>query len=203
MPDNRTDPVHGWRTRGYLPHVDRPGLVQFVTFRLLDSVPRQYLELLRTKVLLSSETGLKRKMQATVNQCLDTGYGSCLLADPRVAKLTQEALLHYDGSLCRMHAWIIMPNHVHCVVETTEGVALGTLVKSWKTYVAHEANRALGRRGAFWHREYYDRYLRNKEHYGRVLDYIHLNPVKAGLCAKPEDWAWSSIHRHKAEYRSD
>ena len=95
-----------------------------------------------------------------------------------------------------MHAWIIMPNHVHCLVETTENVALGTLVKSWKTFVVREANELLGRTGGFWHREYYDRFIRDGDHYERVLNYIHMNPVKAGLSAKPEDWQWSSIHRH-------
>jgi putative transposase len=45
-----------------------------------------------------------------------------------------------------------------------------------------------------WHREYWDRYIRDQAHLAQVIDYIHQNPVKAGLVAKPEDWPWSSAY---------
>lgn len=43
-----------------------------------------------------------------------------------------------------------------------------------------------------WHREYWDRYIRDHAHYANVVEYIHENPVKAGLVTRPEDWKWSS-----------
>jgi type I restriction enzyme R subunit/putative DNA methylase len=45
-----------------------------------------------------------------------------------------------------------------------------------------------------WHPEYWDRYIRNEKHFDDVVDYIHMNPVKAGFCRKPADWKWSSAY---------
>ena len=43
-----------------------------------------------------------------------------------------------------------------------------------------------------WHREYWDRYMRNENHLAQAIDYIHKNPVKARLVNSPEEWLWSS-----------
>jgi len=43
-----------------------------------------------------------------------------------------------------------------------------------------------------WHREYWDRFIRNERHFQQVVEYIHQNPVKAGLVERPEQWPWSS-----------
>lgn len=45
---------------------------------------------------------------------------------------------------------------------------------------------------ALWMREYWDRYVRDERHYLQVVEYIHQNPVKAGLCASAAAWPWSS-----------
>ncbi len=47
-------------------------------------------------------------------------------------------------------------------------------------------------KGPFWHREFWDRYIRDEEHYYDTIEYIHNNPVKARLVKKAEDWPWSS-----------
>jgi REP element-mobilizing transposase RayT len=64
-----------------------------------------------------------------------------------------------------------------------------------KSYTSQQANRILGRQGPFWHPDYSDRYIRNQEHYQDEVAYIENNPMKAGLCARPEDWPWSSARR--------
>ncbi|HEY1678329.1 MAG TPA: hypothetical protein VGG04_11510 [Candidatus Sulfotelmatobacter sp.] len=51
--------------------------------------------------------------------------------------------------------------------------------------------------GHFWQKRYYDLNIRDHEQFVEKLRYIHRNPVKAGLCARPEDWPWSSF-RHYA-----
>ena len=66
---------------------------------------------------------------------------------------------------------------------------------SIKSYTAHEANKILGRSGQFWQPESFDRYIRNQKHFLSVIRYIENNPVKAGLCLRPEDWAYSSATR--------
>ncbi len=52
-------------------------------------------------------------------------------------------------------------------------------------------------RGVFWQKRYYDRNLRDEREFVEKLRYIHRNPVKTGLCDRPEDWQWSSF-RHYA-----
>ena len=52
--------------------------------------------------------------------------------------------------------------------------------------------------GRFWMRDYWDRFIRNEEHFYNVVKYIHENPVKAGLCNAPEEWRWSSAFRGNA-----
>ena len=85
-----------------------------------------------------------------------------------------------------------MPNHVHALIETREGFPLADVLHSWKSFTSHKANGLLQRNGEFWQREYLDRYVRNAEHYKKVVVYIEENPVKSGLVRLKTDWLWSS-----------
>jgi len=71
---------------------------------------------------------------------------------------------------------------------------LARIMRNLKSYTAHEANRVLGRSGAFWQAESYDHWLREHESLDAVVDYIRLNPVEAGLATEPHGWYWSSAH---------
>ncbi|TVQ94998.1 MAG: hypothetical protein EA400_00675 [Chromatiaceae bacterium] len=88
-----------------------------------------------------------------------------------------------------------MPNHLHVLIETLPGVALAQIVKGWKGQTARAANTRLGRRGVFWARDYFDRYIRDDAHLAAVVRYIERNPVKAGLVARVEDWPFGSARR--------
>ena len=90
-----------------------------------------------------------------------------------------------------------MPNHVHVVIETLEGHTLSDVVKSWKSFTSRQANSRLGRTGAFWKPDYFDRYMRNEDHLMRTIEYVENNPVKAGLVNKAVDWPWSSASRER------
>ncbi|MBU1023875.1 transposase, partial [bacterium] len=89
-------------------------------------------------------------------------------------------------------AWVIMPNHVHVLVQIIDGYLLSDLLHSWKRYTAKMINRMLGRKGRLWQREYWDRYIRNENHLNNAINYIHMNPVKAGFVNSPEEWQFSS-----------
>ncbi|WP_222435079.1 hypothetical protein, partial [Bacillus pumilus] len=77
--------------------------------------------------------------------------------------------------------------------------AISDIMHSIKSYTAHEANRILGRKGSFWFKEYFDRYIRDGKHYQATVRYIDENPVKARLCQNVEDWEFSSAFYKKAE----
>jgi len=83
-----------------------------------------------------------------------------------------------------------MPNHLHVVFRLFPGRDLAKVVGAWKSYTAREANRILGRNGAFWQREYYDRLIREEGEFDRAVQYVLNNPVRAGLLDWP--WVWSA-----------
>ena len=123
--------------------------------------------------------------------------GCCALGHPALAREVRNALLHFDGQRSRLLAWCIMPNHGHVLIEPL--VPLATIVQGWKSVTARWAlarNDSLGLAipdpHRLWMREYWDRYIRDERHLSRVIDYIRENPVKAGLCQKAGDLAWSS-----------
>lgn len=179
----------GWNTRGYLPHWDKPGAMQMLTFRLADAMPasrRQEWELL---LRIADARERRTKLEAY----LDRGCGECQLRDPRCAAAVEAVLLRYDGERYRLLAWVIMPNHAHVLVELWT-VPLGRLCQAWKGAGANAVNRILGRKGELWQADYWDRHIRDEEHFRKAWRYIESNPVKAGLVAAAADWAHSSAN---------
>jgi REP element-mobilizing transposase RayT len=85
-----------------------------------------------------------------------------------------------------------MPNHVHVLVTVMPDHPLGSVVGSWKRFTARKANEQLGRSGAFWQTEYWDRFVRNEAHFSVTEEYIDQNPVKAGLVPEPRLWPYGS-----------
>lgn len=172
----------GWHSRGYLPHLDAPGVIQAVTFRLADSLPAAVLER-----LADAPEHIRRR---SIASHLDAGYGACHLAAPDVAAKVEQALLFGDGDRYRLLAWVVMPNHVHVLIQPE--VPLPGIVQSWKSFTAKTINRVLGLRGRFWQPDYYDRFIREDGHLHTVITYIEGNPVNAGLCCSAEEWLFSS-----------
>jgi putative DNA methylase len=106
--------------------------------------------------------------------------------------MTESSLLFHHEKKYRLTAWVIMPNHIHFLATPLEDIEIRGIAHSLKSYTAHEANKLLNRNGQFWQREPFDRYIRNRKHFVNVIEYIENNPVKAGLCERPEDWRFSS-----------
>lgn len=127
---------------------------------------------------------------------LDAGRGDCWLKEPRIGDVTANALRFFHGQRYDLGPWVVMPNHVHVIFRPLGKHLVDEIVKSWKGFTGREANKLLNRTGEpFWAREYYDHLIRDDAERARLADYIHDNPVKAGLCARWEDWPWSSAHR--------
>jgi len=178
------------RSRGRLPHWERDEATYFVTFRLFDSLPAVALERIK-------QTKPGGDYAERLDAYLDRGSGASFLKDPRVAKLVVDALRHFDGARYHLHAWCVMPNHVHVIFSVlparTPALRLSSIIQSWKSFTAKEANRLLARTGSFWQREYYDHLVRDDEDFVRCIEYTINNPVKAGLCERWEDWPASGL----------
>ena len=205
---NMASPVglcSGWYSRGYLPHFEGGEIAQTVTFRLFDSIPLSLLDRWREELSHRSQRQVEVGMRVRMEAHLDRGTGSAWMRDERIADLVQEALLFFDESRYRLQAWVVMPNHVHVLLTPGAGWELGQILHSWKSFTSNKCNELLGRCGEFWQKENFDRYVRDERHFYNAVAYIENNPVKAGLCEKPEDWKWSSATWRKpgsARFRS-
>ncbi len=182
-----TDAAH-WYSRGYLPHFDQANLLITVTFCLADAIPDEK----RKKYERIGRVFGPSARRKAIEACLDRGYGSRWLDDERIATIVQDALLFFHGKRYQLHEWVVMPTHVHSMLERWPGWELKTIMHSWKSYTAHKANRILGLEGQFWQEETFDRYIRDEQHYRNAVEYIRQNPVTAGLVTRPEDWRYGS-----------
>ena len=193
----------GLHSRGYLPHVKIAGATYFVTFRLADSLPQAVLaRFAEQRDLLGSDTEplanerlatLRLVQRREIEALLDRSTGACHLRQPEVARLVAEAMRHFHAQRYTLHTWVVMPNHVHALLTPLDHHALGDIVKSWKQFSALRAKPLLGLpAGRFWQPEAYDHWVRDATEHERIARYILQNPVKARLCARAEDWPWSS-----------
>jgi REP element-mobilizing transposase RayT len=96
---------------------------------------------------------------------------------------------HVDGLLC--HAYCLMPNHYHLFVETRRANLDDALQRLNGTY-AMRFNRHHERTGHVFQGRYGSKLITDDDYALTVVRYIAANPVQAGLCARPEDWPWSS-----------
>lgn len=126
-----------------------------------------------------------------IDKYLDMSEGLTYLSIERIAESIMQTLLKFAQVKYELHAWV-MPNHVHILITPAAAYSLAEILHTIKSYTASFANKILGRKGRFWSPEYFDRFIRDREHYVRAGRYIENNPVKAGLCKEPEDWPWSS-----------
>ncbi len=195
-------PAARWRSRGYLPHFEGGSIPQFVTFRLADSLPSELLEQWRAELHRLPEREASAERRRRIEQWLDQGAGHAWLGDPRVASLVEEALLRLDGERYQLHAWVVMPNHVHVLFTPGHGWSLSAILHSWKSFTSKRANRILARCGKFWQEEYFDRYIRDQQHFQRAVEYIELNAVKVGLCELRQQWRFGSAALRAGRPRS-
>jgi REP element-mobilizing transposase RayT len=188
----------GIHSRGYLPHWDFKNSCQGITFRLRDSVPKDViLKWSRELERIEDESLRKEELHRKIARYEDAGMGDCLLADSVCAAAVWEKLESGNGSCYKLLEWCVMPNHVHVLIRLLPDHSLSGIIQKWKGGSSMEINRLLERTGTVWAADYYDRIVRDEDHYYKCRNYIRNNPVKAGLCEKPEDWKFSSAWKER------
>ena len=163
-------------------------MTQMVTYRLADSLPDAVVHQLRHESDPTHSEDFQR--------LLDAGHGSCLLREPAIAHQIIEAWNHFDGDRYRLLAWVVMPNHVHLLIQPNAEIPLSRIIQSWKSFTSRKIAAWCAERKipAFcgWQRDYWDRYIRDEIHFSNACAYIRENPVRAGLVQQAEDWPFSS-----------
>lgn len=188
----------------HLPHYQPPGATLFITSRLTGSLPETVIQRLEAEFhQKESEIGgiidaqaqkesafsAQKRLFVKWDEELDSArHGPKWLSEPAIANLVCEALHYRDGWVYTLDAYCVMPNHVHLVCTPLIGEAkvqsISKIMHSLKGFTARQANLLLGREGAFWQHESYDRVVRNPEEYQRIVNYVMDNPVRAGLPAR-------------------
>jgi putative transposase len=176
--------------RRNLPHWQPEKSTIFLTWRLYGSLPKGLTERLR------KFTGEPGKQFASAEFVLDAAAsGPDWLKDAEIAEIAERAILRgWRLGQYELRAHVVMPNHVHVLLDPL--VPIQRLTSGIKGVSARHANLKLGRTGNhFWQDESFDHWIRNEGQLVRAKAYIENNPVKAGLCARPEDWPWSSAKK--------
>jgi putative transposase len=144
-----------------------------------------------------------RRWFAKFESVLDgASCGPLWLKDERLAESVADSLHYRDGTVFRLDAFTIMPNHAHVVFkplpiendaysELDDDRSLALIMQSLKGFTAHECNRLLRREGQFWAHESFDYYIRDVDEWQRIIAYVLNNPVKAGYVKHWQDWKWS------------
>ena len=201
--------------RRNLPHLQPPGVRLFLTFRLAGSLPTSvlerwqeerkwlsYLEKTNPAYFARAKLDFEREWFAKFESVLDgAASGPLWLKDEQVADLVADSFHYRDGSVYRLDAFSIMPNHAHMVFKPLLRQAgggakanypsLASIMQSLKGFTARECNRLLGRHGEFWAHESFDHYIRDQDEWMRIVAYVLNNPVKAGYVNHWQEWKWN------------
>ena len=93
-------------------------------------------------------------------------------------------------------AWVFLPHHWHCICAPVYPQTISLAMKSVKQSSMRAVNRRRGADGELRQARFFDRVLRTVREYHEKVEYLHLNPVRAGLVSRPEDWRWSSYNEY-------
>ncbi|MDP4626315.1 MAG: transposase [Akkermansiaceae bacterium] len=167
---------------GKLPHWQQGEVMQFVTFRLADAMPKVKLRIWaeERKNWLGwnpepwteeVEKEYHQRFTKKLEDWLDAGEGACLLKEPECRDVLVETLMRDEGTRVRHEAWVIMPNHVHLLFSPMW--PLEKLMKTWKGVSA----RRIGK-GSIWQKNYRDTMIRDSRHFANAVRYIRKNPAK-------------------------
>ncbi|MBK8698790.1 MAG: transposase [Saprospiraceae bacterium] len=188
--------------KSLLPHYYAGHNCFFITFRLADSLPQKvvsdYKNKMKSEIDLITESNPFQKEQLEErikmkyfrryeHQLHVKPYGECYLSNIEIAQILYDKILSYHGLFYDLKCLSIMPNHVH-LLFTTMDLNSHPPVDKWLQLIkggsAYLINSRLNRKGKFWAKESFDRYIRNEKHYHNTFYYIINNPVTAGLPKK-------------------
>jgi putative transposase len=200
--------------RRRLPHLDVHGGTYFVTSCLAGSIPaegllqiREVERQLRARRPKDRSPGWKDRhwklMFVERERWLDGNPAVRYLEAPQLADIVVRALDHFHLMRYESIGYVVMPSHIHwlftpladwCATVPPNKSPREVILHSVLSYSAHECNKLLEQTGHFWQSESYDHCVRDEGELERIVEYIEMNPVKAGLCQHPEEWKFSSAY---------
>ena len=95
-----------------------------------------------------------------------------------------------------LYGYVLMPDHWHALIWTGYPLTISEVIHDVKKVSALRLHQRRGGEGPMWQHQFWDRFVRHAKEFGDRLAYVHLNPVRKGLVAKPENWRWSSNNNY-------
>ncbi|MDF3131275.1 transposase [Kiritimatiellaeota bacterium B1221] len=186
-----------------LPHLEQTNVCYFITMMAADAFPKEAKEnwelkrkiwcrnhgfsttASREEIYKNCNQRLKqnfiRSMSSAYQRSLDKGSGACVLKIPEIAQIVESAMLFHQGKTCDLADRVVMPNHVHFLIQPYPTATLKEILKSIRRYSAREINRKLNQTGRFWSQEPFDHIVRSQRYFNRYQAYIRANPKRAKL----------------------
>jgi putative transposase len=122
--------------------------------------------------------------------------GRSLFQVTEVAEILLSTLIHYrDSGAYLLHEFVIMPDHLHLMLTPGHETSLEKAVQLIKGGSSHRIHKERGGKMEIWQVGFHDWTIRDLEDWKTKTEYIHMDPVKARLCERAEDWANSSATR--------
>jgi REP element-mobilizing transposase RayT len=175
--------------RRRLPHWELSGSTYFVTFR----VSPAHNTLLWGRLSSLPLSGLSSLPLSGLSSLPSTELPSTDLPSTELAAVVEKALWFGYGERYTLDAYVVMPDHVHLLIKPMAGWSLAKMLQGIKGFTAREINSILGRKGPFWQDENFDHLVRGETDWVDKFNYIHQNPVTAGLVDRPQDYPYSSL----------
>ncbi|MDE6237066.1 MAG: transposase [Muribaculaceae bacterium] len=161
--------------------------MQFVTFRLADSLPGSVTEQIKDVIQRFeidhpkpwSDQEIRQYQKAIGNfneDILDKGYGSCSLRQTHIRKIVVDSLHFWNHDKVEIEAYVIMPNHIHILLRPLGDETIEDILGRIKSYTARLINKETASSGALWQREIWARIIRNPAHFSKSVEYIRQNP---------------------------
>ena len=199
---DKTEPTEF--SRRYLPHWFQPNVAVFLTFRTADSLPREVIQRWETeqrewlvqngwpcgdndplpkwdRLPDSIKNTFRKHRESRWNWHLDSCHGQCLLRRRDLADIMIDSLRHFDQDRYDLDSAVVMPNHVHVLVQFRLPTTCRKQSESWLHFTARQINLKIGRTGAFWQSEPFDHLVRSADQFEYLQRYIAENGPKGGL----------------------
>ncbi len=190
--------------RRYLPHLQIPGQIFFVTWNLYNPRINSIANLALFIKYYSDKTIKKRFLE--YDREIHTTITDISLTRPELANIIANTLHYWDNKRLDLYCYCIMPNHVHTVFRAFEKdengdiLYLVDIMRSIKNYSAKKCNEVIKNTGQFWQHESYDRLVRDRRELYYTIRYVLNNPVKAGYCNEWREWKWTYLNPEFSEF---
>jgi len=117
-----------------------------------------------------------------------------LFFDAATANVVMNALQFVRIDRAYLLGYALMPDHLHVILVPRGDQTISRLMRTIKGYASRVINSKQGGTGSLWQPSFHDRAIRNERHLLETLDYVHRNPIVAGLAASPEEYRFSSAY---------